>query len=303
VTDKNSEQREGNKSVALVAADDLYEFPLEGTSMSDALLELGVDSIAVSWSDKSVDWSSFDLILVRAAYDYVWRREEFLEWAHARSPRIFNTARALQWNTDKHYLTDLASDGIPVVETRYVEPGQQFSRADLPGRESVVKPAIGMGAIGTSLYGNGQERAAVDYVHALLAEGKTAMVQPYRSMIDDEGETGLIYFDGVFSHAIRKEPMLRIQPESDGDFREQVISSQIPTDSEREIADAAMRSAKKHIGDLLYARVDVIPGPSGPEILEVEATEPNLQLQTAEGSAARFALAIRNRIDQIGSVS
>ena len=34
------------------------------------------------------------------------------------------------------------------------------------------------------------------------------MVQPYLAAVDTYGETALMFFDGVFSHAIRKGPML-----------------------------------------------------------------------------------------------
>ena len=34
------------------------------------------------------------------------------------------------------------------------------------------------------------------------------MIQPYLTAVDTFGETALIFFGGVFSHAIRKGPML-----------------------------------------------------------------------------------------------
>ena len=44
---------------------------------------------------------------------------------------------------------------------------------------------------------------------------------------------------------------------------------------------------------LLYARVDLIPGPDGdPMLVELELTEPSLFLEHAEGAADRLAAAI-----------
>ena len=43
----------------------------------------------------------------------------------------------------------------------------------------------------------------------LIASGRTAMVQPYEPRVDAEGETGLIYIGGTFSHAVHKDPMIR----------------------------------------------------------------------------------------------
>jgi hypothetical protein len=34
------------------------------------------------------------------------------------------------------------------------------------------------------------------------------MVQPYLSGIEDDGETALVYLRGMFSHAVRKGPVL-----------------------------------------------------------------------------------------------
>ena len=42
-------------------------------------------------------------------------------------------------------------------------------------------------------------------------------------------------------------------------------------------------------GELLYARIDVLPGL---KVLEVELTEPSLFIGYAEGAAERFAAAI-----------
>jgi hypothetical protein len=49
-------------------------------------------------------------------------------------------------------------------------------------------------------------------------------------------------------------------------------------------------------GPFLYARVDVIPGPEGPVVLEFEATEPSLFFRHSAGSAGRYARAILNWI-------
>ena len=42
----------------------------------------------------------------------------------------------------------------------------------------------------------------------------------------------------------------------------------------------------------LYARVDLLPGPDGPVVVEVEVTEPSLFLGFSAGASARFAEAI-----------
>ena len=47
---------------------------------------------------------------------------------------------------------------------------------------------------------------------------------------------------------------------------------------------------------LLYARVDLLPGPAGdPVVIELELTEPSLFLTAVPAAADRFAAAIRAR--------
>jgi hypothetical protein len=47
---------------------------------------------------------------------------------------------------------------------------------------------------------------------------------------------------------------------------------------------------------VLYARVDLVPTPDGPALMELELTEPHLFFAHAPGSADRLAAAIARRI-------
>ena len=52
-------------------------------------------------------------------------------------------------------------------------------------------------------------------------------------------------------------------------------------------------------GPLAYARVDLIRDADGaPRLLELELTEPSLFFAHAEGSADRFAAALKKRLDR-----
>ena len=54
---------------------------------------------------------------------------------------------------------------------------------------------------------------------------------------------------------------------------------------------------RAHAGaDLLYARVDLLPTPEGPVLVELEVTEPSLYLQYDQTAADRFARAIAARV-------
>jgi hypothetical protein len=62
------------------------------------------------------------------------------------------------------------------------------------------------------------------------------------------------------------------------------------------VAERAVGAVRDRFGtDLLYARVDLLPTPDGPVVVEVELTEPSLFLQHADGAADRFAVAVAAR--------
>lgn len=161
-----------------------------------ALGEAGAEASAEVWDDGDVDWAGFDLVVIRSTWDYSWRAAEFTAWAErcGAVTRLANPADVVRWNTDKRYLGDLAAAGVPVVETRYLAPGDAL---DLPdGHEYVVKPASGAGARFAARYAPGEHAAAAGHVRRLHAEGFTAMVQPYVRGIDTTGERALQYVGG-----------------------------------------------------------------------------------------------------------
>jgi glutathione synthase/RimK-type ligase-like ATP-grasp enzyme len=240
------------------------------------------------WDDPAVDWSAFDLVVIRSTWDYQERREAFLEWVRT-VPRIINPPDVIEWNTDKRYLGELPG----AVHTEYVAPGEPFSA---PVGEYVIKPSVSAGSRHTARFAPGEEARAAALVAQIHAGGRTAMVQPYLSAIDSFGETALLYFDGVYSHAIRKGPLLRPGAEPTSEvFAPETIEPRDPPADERALADEIVT----RFSDLAYVRVDIVRGANGPQLLELELTEPSLFFTYGEDPARpaeRFAAAIRSRV-------
>ena len=248
------------------------------------------------WSDPSVTWSRYDLAILRSTWDYASRPKEFLAWIDVVSTQttLLNPAPVLRWNTDKHYLASLAAAGVPIVPTSFFEPGDTVQ---LPSEELVIKPAIGAGSLDCARFSPARRSEALAHATNLLNQGRSILVQPYQSAIDRDGETALIHFDGVFSHAIRKGPILA-QPADlvGGLFAREDISPRIPTDAQRAVASAALAAVPDGYSPLLYARVDLVPGQNGPAVLELELCEPSVFLAYGNNAAKRFAAAIASRI-------
>ncbi|HEY8302652.1 MAG TPA: hypothetical protein VIG48_12195 [Jatrophihabitans sp.] len=249
-----------------------------------------VDASFAVWSDPAVDWTAAPTVL-RSTWDYTLRRDAFLTWVDT-VPKVHNPADVVRWSSDKVYLAELRRAGLPVTPTLVVTPG---ARAELPDEEFVVKPSVGAGSRGAGRFVPAAGDAAHAHVAALHEAGRTVLVQPYLAGVDEAGETALIYLAGEFSHAVRKGPMLTSDTvhdisETSGLFVEENISARRPDAAELAVGNRALAFLRDRFGAApLYARVDLLPGPDGPVVVELELVEPSLFLAHADGAVERFA--------------
>ena len=279
--------------IALATCRELPTGVEDGPVLLAACAAAGLDAEWRVWDDAAVDWSSYDLVVIRSTWDYVPRRDDFAAWA-ASVPRLANPAEVVAWNTDKTYLRELAAAGLPVVPTAWLGPDADVEWPAWP--DLVVKPTVSAGSKDTARYGAGEHDRARDHAARLLDAGRAVMVQPYLSRVDTEGEATLVYVGGEFSHSVRKAAILRAgdDAETDALFRPEEITERKATAVEQELALRALDLVPGGAAGLLYARVDLLPGPDGePVVIEVELAEPSLFLTEAPGSADRFAAAIR----------
>ena len=278
--------------VALATAVPALPLDEDLESLVAALQRAGFDVQVRAWDDATVSWARFDLVLLRSTWDYTDRLDGFLAWcdAVADRTRLLNAPEVVRWNTDKRYLGELAAAGAPVVPSHFLAPGDDAgSLPALP--EFVVKPTVGAGSRGARRFLADERPAAIAHARSLQARGLHVLVQPYLDQVDSAGETALLYFDGEFSHAIRKGPLLQRQAEATRAlFAAEHIAPREPSAEERAVAEQVL--AAQPFGRLPYARVDLLPSPDGPRLLELELTEPSLFLEHAPGSADRLAAAL-----------
>mgnify|MGYP003288319110 CR=1 FL=1 len=276
--------------VALATCAEVAEGDEDSPALVRALAARGVEARPAVWDDPTVDWPGFDLVVVRSTWDYAERRDAFLAWAGSLR-RVLNELDVLRWNTDKRYLRELEHAGVAVVPTHILEPGENL---EAPHGRFVVKPAVSAGARHSARYEPGQAAEAQAHVARLHGLSRAVMVQPYLDGIETHGETALVYIGESYSHSVRKAPLLLPwQAPGEALYLEEQVEAARPSEAERAVADAALRLAPE---GLLYARVDLVPGPEGPLVLEVELTEPSLWLGYAVGAAERFADAIAEAV-------
>ncbi|WP_406062642.1 RimK family alpha-L-glutamate ligase [Micromonospora sp. NBC_00860] len=293
----------GEPRVALVTCADLADLDPDDRLVLAPLAARGVAVHTVVWDDPDVDWPSYDLVVLRSPWDYALRRDEFVSWA-ATVPMLVNPADVVRWNTDKRYLAELTAAGVPTVPTSWIEPGESWQLPAETG-EYVLKPAVSAGSQDTGRYdlADPEHRdLAAAHVRRLSEAGRVTMVQPYLRAVDTEGETALLFLAGpdglAFSHAIRKGPMLSgpdLGP--DGLYKAEEITARTARPEQLAVAEQTLATVPGGTRQLLYARVDLIPGPDGePVLVELELTEPSLFIGYADGAPDRLATAITTHL-------
>jgi glutathione synthase/RimK-type ligase-like ATP-grasp enzyme len=252
-----------------------------------ALERRGVTVEPVEWTS-AADLGAYDLILPLVAWGYHLRYREWLDFlarAERDQLRLANPPALLKWNSDKAYLAQLGKKGIPSVPTIEVPALDKMDlrhAADAFGtNELVVKPPVSASATGTHRIRPGDEIPGSE-------NGQRMLIQPFLPTIATEGEYALIFFDGVFSHALVKRPRhgdFRVQPHLGGTIEK----SEAPPGSEQ-LAMAALAAAP---ADATYARVDIIRNEEGElRIMELELVEPALWLDVAPHGEEAFASAV-----------
>src|SRR6185295_2811306 len=123
-----------------------------------------------------------------------------------------------------------------------------------------------------------------------LVERQDALVQPYLPGVDEHGERALVWIDGEVTHAVRKSP--RFHGEA-----ERVSPASVPISAaEHALAELALAVVDR---PLLYARVDVAPGPEGrPVVMELELIEPSLFFAQSPTALDRLVRAVRRLLER-----
>jgi hypothetical protein len=293
--------------IALATQVDATEFALDDEAYLSALREAGAEVELAAWDDPDVDWSRFDGVQIRTTWNYHEQPEAFRAWCQgvAEQSRLFNGAAVVEWNANKTYLREVEAAGIPIVPTRWIDPGESIDIAAALERfgttRGFLKPAIGANASGTLRFALEADGTAPESCATHLSEhGRNVvmMLQPYLSSVEESGELSLIYFGGELSHCVRKIPKAgdyRVQDDHGASDRPET-----PTSAQLELAQRCLDfvNGLPFIEEpLLYARVDLMTGPAGQDqVGELELIEPCLFFRHDAEAAPRLAAALLRRL-------
>jgi len=257
---------------------------------AEILGERGVAVEFVAWDDPDADWTRFDRVIIRSAWDYSGRLDGFLSWCDRIGPgRLRNSPDLIRWNSDKRYLAELDGSGLPVPPTLLVAPSGPVP--ELHG-EVVVKPVVGAGARDTGRFGTKARDGMLKLLDRLGRNGKIAMIQPYLKEIESAGETALVFFGGEFAYALKKRAFLdpdRVAPMEAGVGPASAMNDETlvvagrSDPAETAVANRTVEWITRKFGRTpLYLRVDTLLTAQGPVLMEVEAIEPGFYLNQAQ---------------------
>ncbi|HYK92984.1 MAG TPA: hypothetical protein VEY07_02950 [Thermoplasmata archaeon] len=280
-----------SRTIAFATCTKFPDSPEDDQLALRSLRDLGLEAVPAVWDSPSVDWSRFDLVVLRSTWDYFTKPSEFREWVDrvGRVSRLLNSPAMVHWNSHKRYLVELAERGTRVPPTVLVEPADRRALAEIAHENGwarvVVKPAIGGNAYRLRVFDSGEFEEGTSALRELQRSG-TALVQPFLTGAGRRGERSLVYFDGQFSHAVEYANVLN-QP------------NRSPRPVEVPVVERV--SAERILGELpevpLYARFDYLPDENTGWFLgELELIEPELFLRSGPHLADRFASAILSRL-------
>ncbi|MFC6198034.1 ATP-grasp domain-containing protein [Ponticaulis profundi] len=275
---------------------DAFEHDLSVQALGEPLTSLGHQFVPIDWNAPNVNWASFDAVVIGTTWDYWDDPQNFLKRLReieALGVPVFNSADIVAWNLKKTYLRELAEKGAATIPTLWLS---KPSAADVEhafdhfqSDRLVVKRQVGAGAQDQLFLKRGDPQT--DYPF-------DAMVQPFLTSIQTEGEISVIMIDGAFSHAVLKQATggdYRIQSsyggkESriDGTRSELLRSSQIEAKSVLDLLDFSP----------LYARVDLVRGDDDQlKLMELELIEPYLYPEQSDGLGEMFVRALLGRMN------
>lgn len=273
--------------VAIASCVVLPEPDPDAAPLLDALRRAGLRAEVLAWDDPAADFSRARLTVLRSTWNYPAAPAAFDAWLGrvASQSQLFNPLALVRWNLHKRYLLGLERAGIPVVPTRLLTMGARVALADVMASERwedvVVKPAISAASMGTMRVRRPEIDAGERHLAGLLLNGDV-LVQPYQRGVDGHGERALVWIDGELTHAVRKAPRFAGADEA--------VSDAVPIAADE--AAVARRAIALLERPLLYARIDVAPGPDGPRVMELELIEPSLFLSQSGAALERLVRAI-----------
>ena len=265
----------------------------------DRFFHAVLDHASIQWTvvpwDSDTDWSTFDVVLIRTTWDYVDRREAFLQRLKemASQTRLFNPIEIVEWNLQKTYLKDLEDSGISIAPTVWIDDDVDLKMLMTANgwNRGFLKPVIGACAVDTKRFALEDTDTVQVWLNELIAKGERMMLQPYLETVETDGEFSAIYFGQRLSHCVQKVPV-------PGDYRVQddygASDHRIdPTEYPEmiQVAEKTLQYLHARFSDVLVTRMDFLRLDNGKFVInEVEMIEPSLFFRHSTARSGQLLL-------------
>lgn len=263
------------------------------------LEKLGYLVAPLVW-DHNSQIDGFDALIFRSCWNYHRKFEQFAKWVtklKTHNLPVLNSINVSIWNLNKKYLLELAEKGIPIPRTAWFPKGTSSQSNDIKEKiknlasdRLVIRPAVSLNGHDTYLVSLSDTQKFEEVWNSLPAD-RDILVQEFIPEIQTAGETSLVFFNGEFSHAIRKTA-------ADHEFRihSEYGGKRFSVSPHADLVAQAKRVIDSVGEPLLFARVDLVDRPQGPVLIELELVDPMLFLGFSEGAPERFAQAIAYKL-------
>jgi hypothetical protein len=257
-------------------------------ALKEELEKLGASVRVAKWTDSEVDWSASNLTVIRSTWDGHTRFREFEGWLRRIDveTRVCNPTEKILWNFEKRYLMDLQKRGVAIIPTIYFKANSRVSLypTDVNWPDVVAKPSIGGSSFAVRRFSMPAELSLLeDHLNGILTR-TGALIQRFEATVTTLAERSLVFIGGEYSHAVRRIPFNTADTPDSPEFDHEA--------EEAEIAFATNVLEASDSRELPFGRVDILPGPMGLLLMELELIEPALFLTRWPGAAHKLASAL-----------
>lgn len=277
-----------NKLVAIVSCDKWKNKSLEDLYLKHSLNKQNCKVDIISWEDKTIDYSKYDLIIIRSIWGFQENKTKFENWLNmleTQKIKVLNPINVIKNNYDKEIQFNILNKyNIETIKTFFLPINKNIksrildlkTNNDLENNLIVLKPTISEGSKDVYLVGDNRYEfnniIDINEVYNKYKNNKSKlMVQPFMKEIFD-GEYSICCINNKITHGIIKYKNA---------FTKTNMIKYIPADKINhkiiEIVNNILNI--KEYKDNLFLRIDFVKQKKKFLVMEVELLDPNLFLE------------------------